>query len=144
MCTAAQSRRHDERPEWKVPHRITSRAQRAANAAPPVGGAKASEIEAGTRCSSGRPGSGCSFNLQAGKRAYWHNGFVMRCWVAPLLLLAGCKVVPGQCAVKCGAGGHCAFGLTCGDDGYCHGEGQPETCGDGGVAIAIAFVSRDS
>jgi hypothetical protein len=42
-------------------------------------------------------------------------------------------LVIAECTVRCNAG-QCAPSLSCGSDGYCHGDGQTAICGDGGTA----------
>ena len=54
--------------------------------------------------------------------------------IALPLLLAACKLPAPECSIRCSEG--CSFGLTCGQDGYCHGDGKVTGCtssnGDGG------------
>jgi hypothetical protein len=46
------------------------------------------------------------------------------------VLLAGCRLPLGECTVLCGESARCPRGLSCGQDGYCHGDGTIEDCSD--------------
>jgi hypothetical protein len=47
-----------------------------------------------------------------------------------IVALAGCFSPDyARCAVQCGAAEACPSATTCGDDGYCHADGDPATCG---------------
>ncbi len=71
-----------------------------------------------------------------------------------ILALTACRALPiAECTVKCNAG-TCAPSLTCGQDGYCHGDGNINCAnsdggaGDGGLVsggpLNYVFLTKNS